>query len=326
MPRTILWGLVLSAATVLPGGCDAARAADGPPPNRLATNAACIDCHEREAREWSGSLHNNAWTDASFAHAYANEPSPFCWGCHAPESTRGITPADSAAQVGVTCVSCHLAPGSPQTRPVREHPEVVRADALVSQTCGRCHEFGFETQPSLSMQSTLTEHQTSAYTSESCASCHMPEGSHAFGITRDRERLSAALSVDAERVGSIVRLRLRSRGVGHAFPTGDTFRALHVEVGREGQPASDDRRLHRTFTLERARSGLGFVLEEVDDTRLSADGSTTEVELSVPAANSDTLWWRVVYERRDNPFKSDAKTFERIALAEGTLNPVELQR
>lgn len=315
MRRTAFLSLLMLVA------CERAQATDRTPPARLETNASCIGCHETEARQWAGSLHNRSWTDASFAHAYDNEPSPFCWGCHAPESTADAQPRGQAARLGVTCVSCHVDPAAAGVRPAPDHPALVRRDASSTQACGRCHEFGFESNPSLSMQSTLSEHKGSPYAGESCASCHMKNDSHAFAITRDRATLAAALEADAEREGNTVRIRLRSRGVGHAFPTGDTFRALRVEVGREGGPVSAEAMLHRTFALERARNGLGFALEEVADTRLAADGSETTLALAVPAAGSAALWWRVVYERADNPFKADPHTFERIELARGTLAP-----
>lgn len=53
-------------------------------PARLLRNAACVDCHEEAAAQWSASLHRAAFTDADFAAAYAHEPTRFCRGCHAP--------------------------------------------------------------------------------------------------------------------------------------------------------------------------------------------------------------------------------------------------
>ncbi len=312
MKRGAGWLAALSLSA-----CEPAHAAQRRPATRLETNAGCVGCHEPEARQWAGSLHNRAWTDASFSRAYRNEPSPFCWGCHAPEAR--AQPKGAAARAGVTCVSCHVPAEGVGVRPSADHPALVSADPLSTETCGRCHEFGFETNPALPMQATLTEHRGSPHASATCSSCHMLNGGHAFGITRDRARLRAALQTDAERDGDTVRLRMRSRGVGHAFPTGDTFRSLHVEVGRAGGPTSAEARLQRTFSMERAPSGLGFALEELADTRLAADGSVTTLQLSVPAAGSETLWWRVVYERLDNPFKPNARTFERIELDRGTL-------
>ena len=313
MRRTAFLSVLMMVA------CERAQATERTPRTRLETNESCIGCHEAEALQWAGSLHNRSWTDASFAHAYSNEPSPFCWGCHAPESAANSPP--EAARVGVTCVSCHLAPSTAGDVPSLDHPRLVPRELLTTQTCGRCHEFGFESSPSLPMQATLSEHQSSPFSEESCSSCHMADNSHAFAITRATASLKEALDATAERDGDTVRLILRSRGVGHAFPTGDTFRALHVEVGREGRPASAETRLQRAFALERAHSGMGFALEQVADTRLAADGSETTLELSVPAAGSATLWWRVVYERRDNPFKASPQTFGRIELAGGILEP-----
>ena len=293
--------------------CEPASARERKPTTRLQSNAACIGCHPAQARQWAGSLHNHAWTDGSFAHAYRNEPSPFCWGCHAPEADGA--PKGAAARSGVACVSCHVGDEAAGVRPSIDHPVLSRS----AERCGRCHEFGFESNPTLLMQATVTEHRGSAHADVRCSSCHMADGNHAFGITRDPVRLGAALEARAERDGDTVRLRLRSRGVGHAFPTGDTFRSLHVEVGREGGPTSAEARLQRNFAMERARSGLGFALEELADTRLGADGSETTLELRVPASRTERLWWSVVYERSDNPFKSDPKTFERIELARGDL-------
>lgn len=151
MRRTAFLSLLMLLA------CERAQATARTPPTRLKTNASCIGCHETEARQWAGSLHNRSWTGASFAHAYDNEPSPFCWECHAPESTADAQPRGQAARVGVTCVSCHVDPAAAGMRPAPDHPALVRRDASSTQACGRCHEFGFESTPSLAMQSTSVD-------------------------------------------------------------------------------------------------------------------------------------------------------------------------
>ncbi|MBL8744343.1 MAG: hypothetical protein JNK04_24720, partial [Myxococcales bacterium] len=49
------------------------------------SNASCEGCHSSIAKEWRGSLHQQAWHDPVFQKALAIEPEPFCRGCHAPE-------------------------------------------------------------------------------------------------------------------------------------------------------------------------------------------------------------------------------------------------
>jgi hypothetical protein len=54
--------------------------------------------------------------------------------------------------------------------------------------------------------------------------------SHRFDSSRDLAMLRNALELRVEMAGAEVQVILRSRGVGHAFPTGDLFRRLRVRV------------------------------------------------------------------------------------------------
>ncbi|MCB1323086.1 MAG: hypothetical protein KDK34_22710 [Leptospiraceae bacterium] len=119
-----------------------------------------------------------------------------------------------------------------------------------AEFCAECHQFNFLTADSthtdfryadLPMQSTYTEWKASDYFDRStCQSCHLmrdTDDSHAFPGGHAVERLAAVLAVDAllldefpDNTSRLIELRVVTLGVGHAFPTGDLFRALKVRL------------------------------------------------------------------------------------------------
>lgn len=331
----------------------------GPAPRRepidaLALQAGCVRCHEDVAAEWSASEHRSAYVDPMFQHALAIEPLPFCRGCHAPEADPSAPAPASLAAIGVACVSCHVVdgvvlaavgrhaqhPGAPPDDPhAGVAPPVSRqADFGQSAACARCHEFAFPDRRaggrSELMQSTLSEAAMSPFAESACASCHMPargtRRSHAFASTRSPEALAAALSVRAERHGQRLSLILETRGVGHAFPTGDLFRRLSLSAEAFGDDmnliARARRHLARHFTSHPSPFGLGRVLA-ADDRPGGRDHGHAPLRITLdlgPAAERARIHWEVAYERVDHPapqHADQALVRERILLAHGEAHP-----
>lgn len=227
----------------------------GPAPQRRGVNIAqenkaCESCHSEIAQEWRSSLHRQSWTEPSFQRALAIEPLPFCQSCHAPEANVLHKPDAWSANMGVTCVTCHLVEHEIISGTSNHHPPQVAPHAVTRSeafghvgACQRCHEFQFpdvhrRTRTEF-MQSTIQEHRGSTYRDVSCASCHMltvgngqrRHRSHAFGITRNEQALRQALTVKAQRTSCTnLEFTLIPNGVGHAFPTGDLFRRIEIRV------------------------------------------------------------------------------------------------
>lgn len=186
-------------------------------------SAPCTGCHPQESADWKNSLHRVAFTDADFQASFKDDPLAFCLDCHAP-AAKSAQDAHGTS-LGVGCPSCHTAaPGHPRGA----------AKTVGTTDCARCHEFNFPGREAM-MQTTVTEHRASPLAAISCASCHArraPDGhvDHRFAVTRESEFLRAALELTAERTAKGVEVRLATRNVGHAMPTGDLFRRMRVIV------------------------------------------------------------------------------------------------
>jgi len=320
------------ARTVMPGPSQRAQPAD-----RAAHNHECVACHVEVAVEWNASLHRRSFVDDDIAIAMAREPRPFCRSCHAPEADPEAAPPAELAALGVACVTCHVPTNAelpagavlaaPTSRRTRESPHpLVRSKAFATDAaCGGCHEFPAPGSRDLMMQSTLAEHRASAFADRSCQSCHMPRGddgrrAHGFSASRDPAMLRAALHASAWRSADEVLVELAPAAVGHAFPTGDLFRRLSVEVGHEDDDGTwielDVRVLTRHIE---SRRGHGRV--QVADDRPGASPGPVRVQLSAPGFGERPLGWRVVYERVDmnHPEDEDPRYFDRVIVAEGHL-------
>ncbi len=312
-----------------PARIEAAQARPGPGRARgeraVEESRACERCHRREAREWQGSGHQAAFTDAPFQVALAHESAkPFCRGCHAPEADPQEEPSPAEGAHGVGCVSCHVVEEGAVLAAPRDgaaieeeapHPILRSEDFGGVGACAGCHEFTFPGFPAGSeasfMQTTVREHARSASAGRPCASCHMPEGrdgrrSHAFREVRDPAWLRASLLADA-RVDDegVVVVTLRQTSPGHGFPTGDLFRRL--EVGAELRGPGGDvrgrvvRHLTRHFEIRPGARGRQLV---GDDRVFDA---AREVELDLVGSSGDagdrgdrppgSITWWVAYQR-----------------------------
>src|SRR5207253_5752740 len=110
--------------------------------------------------------------------------------------------------------------------------------------CAGCHQFGFLLRDASGAPSALAEHRPQQDTvsewlqwkqrtqdARTCWSCHARNGSgHALSGHRASDAVRSAVSV--ERRGDV--LRVSTRGVGHALPTGDVMRWLSLELSTDG--------------------------------------------------------------------------------------------
>jgi hypothetical protein len=252
--------------------------------------------------------------------------------------------ADGPHALGVACVSCHLAGDTVLAAPKDEVSfaphRVARSQAFASAAaCAGCHEFSFgddeRRESPLAMQSTVTEHAASEHAGHSCADCHMPRNaagrrSHAFASTRDPLSHQRAIVARADRTGETsVRIHLKTKGVGHAYPTGDLFRRVSVQAEVVGpdfqQIASAERFLARHFTTGRDVHDRPIRIEARDD-RIGADPAEetiVDLQLGERAAGRSIAWRvsldRVLHVSPDHQGK--AVVPERVLLASGEVDP-----
>lgn len=310
----------------------------------LRENAACEGCHPDVAEEWRGSQHQTSFTDPTFQAALAIEDTAFCRGCHAPEDPTAALPKGPQT-LGIGCVTCHLTSagavlaGPADVSGVSPHA-LQRSAAFASVAgCAGCHEFSFgddeRRDAPLGMQRTVSEHATSEYADTSCAACHMPRNkdgkrSHAFASTRDPASHQRAVVASAERTGpSSIRVHLRTKGVGHAYPTGDLFRRVAVEAELLGQDyqrvASAEAFLGRRFATGRDVQGHPMRVE-VSDNRIGVGpGEERVVELELgKAASGKPIAFRVSLDRVlhvSDQEEEAAVVADRVLLVSGEVPP-----
>jgi hypothetical protein len=316
--------------------------------SRLDRNDECLTCHGDVAREWSHSLHRRSFEDPMFQEALRRErDGGFCRSCHAPESDPRREPTAREAAAGVACVSCHLdgkdgvVLAAPDPRADdREVPHALRRTSAFASpdACAGCHEFWFPSGGraghELKMQRTVSEHARSRFADESCQSCHMPptrsdaavHHDHGFAVVGEPRMLRAAVTISATRPepGRVV-LELSPGLVGHAFPTGDLFRRLVVELHTDDDGAawSTQRVLAREFVGQRVGQGQIIKVERRDE-RVGVGRGPRLVELEVPPElHERRLRWVLVYERAleaASGSQHHADIWDRTPFAEGRLS------
>ncbi|WIG96017.1 multiheme c-type cytochrome [Myxococcus sp. SDU36] len=260
----------------------------------------CAECHAAQVDAWRHSGHATARTDDVFQVALTEDRPAWCVQCHAPLARnleRGPLPKDSPPEEhGVTCAGCHAPTGNEGQAP--------------GMPCAGCHQFGFPVvtsagqrvrlSPTQLQQDTVGEWrrwQTQSGDTRHCTSCHMPQGNHGFGGTRRTESLKAALQV--EQAGAS--LRVSTREVGHAFPSGDVMRWVSVDVSED--PLFESSRTVATFgrrleVRQWPHEPLPH-LGAVEDTRL-LPGETRRVPLPAGARYARVIYHLVSREQEDS--------------------------
>jgi len=160
----------------------------------------CERCHQEVYQEWRASLHARAWRSEAFQRASAGARAVECLGCHAPgplQAQQRPVLRDVHREEGVSCVSCHLAPGSDGERltmrgpvsrssPIEVHP-VIEGDPSYrsSELCATCH------------RGTFAEWDRAAAPEgkekETCQGCHMPAVRRTVESVHDQHAYSRVL-------------------------------------------------------------------------------------------------------------------------------------
>lgn len=290
----------------------------GPRRQRLAAavllNGTCTSCHDKQAKEWRGSMHQRANVDPAYVKAFTIEPSPFCRACHAPEADAMKEPPKDVSELGIGCVSCHVTEegfvlaadrGRDNAQAPAPHP-VRRSKAFAHQSgCSNCHEFRFPMpggdEDEFFMQTTAREHLRSPAAAKACADCHMPmengQRSHTFANVRDPAWLRKNLDTSVEREGEILRVKLVRPNPGHDAPTGDLFRRYEVGYELRNEKGEvlhrDTRYLARHFTVFPGRPGRKLTR----DNRMTSEPTFVELELPREAPTTARITWWVSFQR-----------------------------
>ncbi len=268
----------------------------------------CAACHKDVVDDWGSSRHAVAFSNSVFLDGLRREPRARCVHCHAPlreqrdelgPIARAPTLAPTSTSLlheGVTCAACHVRDGAvlvakAVVRRDRDMPlhDVVVTPALRDPTfCASCHQFGF-TNTSTQMQGTYDEWRRYADGggAGTCQSCHMPGGRHLFRGAWDVDLLRRSLVVDVVALAGALtstqrEVSLRSRDVGHSFPTGDLFRHLTLE-------AQVDDNWIDVATFGRSFGNEGRSKQLIADTSLQPGQAQTK---TLPARSTA---WRVRY-------------------------------
>lgn len=233
---------------------DFARATNGEP---LETAASCGKCHTVQHANWLKSRHRVAFTNPLYQESHARENMVWCVNCHAPlMKPEGNPPKIEdrlLVEEGISCNVCHVREGKiitskmpvPTPGNAPAHAYTIIPDMKTEKMCESCHQFNFPTHDSLAlsgtqpikyaslpMQDTVEEWRRGGLSNLSCQSCHLLGGdqSHLFPGGHDLPRVSEAIDLEFQQSGELIKAFVHTRGVAHAFPTGDLFRAVRIRI------------------------------------------------------------------------------------------------
>lgn len=153
---------------------------------------------------------------------------------------------------GVSCASCHVRgwqrfgppPKASGAVGVQSGPAhggfTATRDFESSQFCASCHQFpdsmAINGKP---LENTLSEWMASSFSKQgvTCQRCHMPNRKHQFRGIHDPEMVKKGLSFDLKQQGDVAIFSIRSKWIGHAFPTYVTPKVI---VRAEAKSSSGD--------------------------------------------------------------------------------------
>ncbi len=226
----------------------------------------CGGCHLEAYKEWSGSLHGRAWTNANVQNSTRGFQKQGCRKCHSPRSIfdtgldRAPVYREANREDGVHCLSCHgLKNGVAATRTIASAPcKPIREPRLTqARLCYPCHE------PTHGAFEEYLRSDAFAL-GLTCAACHMQQRelsqghSHGANGGLNPEFVKRGLAWRVFQQEDYWWLELRNRS-GHRFPGEIPSRSLLIR----SQVGSASPEL---LTLARPRKG-----ETRRDNRLEPD-------------------------------------------------------
>jgi hypothetical protein len=275
---------------------------DAPKTNHPATHdinpKSCALCHKKQAAEWQNSYHAKAASPGLIGqlHYFDQDNAISCLSCHTPRSEQINDWQDQTLKfkaTGIDCASCHLRQHQRYGATTKITPVhgTVQAKPLFKKAdfCSRCHQFtegrGLKLAGSF-LENTHQEWQQSNWSQEgqTCQSCHMPKGSHAFKGIHDAEMTRSAFNIQALREATGFSLSLSNQFAGHALPTYATPRIIVTLTSVDQQKTHI---IQRQLILDDQQN-----LRQKTDTRLQA-GETIKLFLPLKPQQQATATIRV---------------------------------
>ncbi|HLL25878.1 MAG TPA: multiheme c-type cytochrome, partial [Kofleriaceae bacterium] len=220
-----------------------AIAQQGTPPPELAPAQAslspnqCGRCHNKQAREWRGSLHAGATSPGLAAQMWgmSKTDAASCLRCHAPlpEQQDDTTLYADA----VSCAGCHVRGWTrhgpkniaPSLVPLAGYPLETLAIYERSDFCAPCHQLPARAAVAgRPLLNTYKEWLEGPYMRRGvqCQHCHMPNREHTWKGIHDpqtfREGVQLATRAEVKGRAVTVTAKLTNVGAGHYLPTTPT--------------------------------------------------------------------------------------------------------
>lgn len=280
----------------------------------------CGQCHLEQYQAWRESLHARAFGPGMLGQALELEPFELrgCMNCHAPLIEQFIgfentlenrdSPVDgSFASHGVLCAACHVRQnrvygphqtnqntGNIQLAP-SGHEEVTRVSWFSeSSFCKNCHQG--PTSVAANDKPLMNTHNEWASTEfakrgVTCQTCHMPGRTHEWKGIHDPDMVKRGIQASYEIDRNRVIFRIKNSGVGHAFPTYVTPRAVirGAALDRAGQPIPET---IKSNVIQRDVALTGWGWDEISDTRL-LPGMSASVEIRWGSAKQISVWLEI---------------------------------
>lgn len=283
---------------------------------------ACGECHVPQYEQWRTSLHAKSFSPGLVGQllTFDAQQTASCMECHAPlaeqrqafeaaraRGTAHLASGQALAAAGNGCAGCHLRGhrryGPPrrdtgatgQSDPAAPHGGVYR-DVFFerSEFCVACHQFpqayAVNGKP---LQNTHVEWQASPQAARgiTCQGCHMPDRKHLWRGIHDPETVAAGLAARFFAAAEGARFELTNSGVGHAFPTYVTPKAvMHaVALDAAGKPRP---KTAVSYVIQRVVRFSGGRWVEHSDTRLFPE-VTAVLELPWQGSDRIRMWLEV---------------------------------
>lgn len=300
----------------------------GPPPDHwtdieasLAPDA-CASCHPDQFAAWQTSFHSKAFSPGLVGQllGYDSDNAAACMRCHAAlaeqrhhfewarvQGKGHVREAQGLAAWGNSCAGCHFRKrqcfGPPQrdtgvTGPGSSdapHGGVYRSTFFESaEFCSGCHQFDSSLAVNgKPLENTYVEWQATSFAiaGVTCQGCHMPDRQHLWRGIHDPDMVKSGLLARFDASPDRARFELTSTGIGHAFPTYVTPKAVMrgIALDRTGlpEPGSDV-----SYVIQRVVEHVNGEWVERLDSRL-LPGETATLDMDWPESGRVKMWLEV---------------------------------